>query len=151
MLGTIKICTIILCTLGNSNVQEHLPSYLIVTYVLTRLKNFQIEISLLCNAPLFKINHELYQSDFQFFYYFYQSIYFSFSIQGRYRQVPNLEKWFKKALFLHLVKQFQSVTQIFLNCFSRCGKMNGDRSPFLLFFPFSTQNANGFFQGGAQL
>ena len=26
--------------------------------------------------------------------------------------------------------------------------MNGDRSPFLLFFPFSTQNANGFFQGG---
>ena len=49
------------------------------------------------------------------------------------------------------MKQFQSVTQIFLNCFSRCGKMNGDRSPFLLFFPFSTQNANGFFQGGAQL
>ena len=32
------------------------------------------------------------------------------------------------------MKQFQSVTQIFLNCFSRCGKMNGDRSPFLLFF-----------------
>ena len=48
-----------------------------------KIKNFQIEISLLCNAPLFKINHELYQSDFQFFYYLYQSIYFSFSIQGR--------------------------------------------------------------------
>ena len=57
----------------------------VVTKVLTRFKTFEIEISLLCNAPLFKINHELYQSDFQFFYYFYQSIYFSFSIQGRYR------------------------------------------------------------------